>query len=434
MGNVKSIKMNLKITYESINLFLFFILVFFTPTVLSSNTNELYEFPKMFFIYILGSTIIFLFLLRKIFQPQKFILPDIFVLIFLTANVLSTVFSSHLYTSVWGYYTRFNGGLISTLIYFGIYFVAINTLKVEDFKKLIILILISLIPISTYGVFQHFELTGSARIYSTFGQPNWLAAYIDMLLPFLLVLIFSNSKGLFERINIFWIIIYLVSFLALWFTYSMSGLMGFVAGTFFTFILNRKTFFASSNKTGLKNNLIKFFVILLFSFTVAIFNLGFFENRAKDTIKDFKKFISYQTRVYAQETVYDVSDAGFIRKGLWSGTLNLIFSNTKIFLLGTGPETFPYEFQKFRPKELNHSSEWNFIFNNAHNYYLETWSQLGLVGLASYLMIALKILKKMDTKLTPVFIALYVTNLFSWPTVATSVLFWFFLGYFENKQ
>jgi len=105
-----------KVILDKIILWLFLSLGFFTPIIFTSSTAEFYEFPKMFFVYFVGSTLLAVFLTSKIlFGGKKLMLPDWRVLGFLGLTFLSTIFSSHFYTSIWGYYSRFNGGLVSYL-------------------------------------------------------------------------------------------------------------------------------------------------------------------------------------------------------------------------------------------------------------------------------------------------------------------------------
>ncbi|HSX39607.1 MAG TPA: hypothetical protein VLI92_03385, partial [Candidatus Saccharimonadales bacterium] len=168
---------SIKLSYYNLNLGLYLLLLFFTPLIFVSNTSELYEFPKTFFIYFFGSTIIFLFLLHQILSPAKLKSPNLLVLAWLVSYLLSTIFSSHLYTSVWGYFTRFNGGLVSVLVFFGIYFVALNSFSRQDLKRLFCFAIFTLIPVGVYAISQHYDFAASSpdnlRVYSTFGQPDW---------------------------------------------------------------------------------------------------------------------------------------------------------------------------------------------------------------------------------------------------------------------
>ena len=116
MRTIQSIEHILKRPY----FLLFSILLFFTPLIFSQNTNELFEFPKMFFVFILSLLIILIFTLDTIIRHKKITAPNLLLVIFLFITVVSTVFSTHKYTSLLGYYSRFNDSLFSYFIYFSL--------------------------------------------------------------------------------------------------------------------------------------------------------------------------------------------------------------------------------------------------------------------------------------------------------------------------
>ncbi|EKD95466.1 MAG: hypothetical protein ACD_24C00482G0006, partial [uncultured bacterium] len=70
------------------------VLVFFTPLVFVTNTNELYEFPKMYFVYFMGITTFFIFCVLLLFSKIKFKSPSIPILFYLSTTIISTIFSS----------------------------------------------------------------------------------------------------------------------------------------------------------------------------------------------------------------------------------------------------------------------------------------------------------------------------------------------------
>ena len=396
------------------------LLLFLAPLVVSQNTNELYEFPKMFFVYFFATAVIGFFLSDLVLNPIKLKKPSLVVVAFLLANIVSTVFSSHRYTSVWGYYTRFNDGLVSNLLFFGLYFVALNKLSKEDLVKLLKVSCLTVVPVGIAGILEHLGIGTStvSRVYSTFGQPNWLAQYLAMLLPFILFLSLEENFG-------FWLMVYVAGFSCLWFTYSVSGILGFIVGFLVLGLviwkmkmLNKRTF----AKTA---------VVITVSLIIAASNAGLFSEKINDAYKDFKKSISAIQKVYALDNEHQVSDPGFIRFGLWQGSVNLVFSSVKNFLIGTGPETFAYAFQPFRLTSLNYSSEWDYVFNKPHNYYLGTWSELGTLGLLSYLVLLVWLAKRLPKYLLPSFAGFVITNIFGWPVVATALLFWVWIAFAE---
>src|SRR3989344_3542176 len=392
------------------------VLVFFTPLVFVTNTNELYEFPKIYFVYFIGITIFLVFCILLLFSKVKVRFPSLPVLFYLSAAIISTIFSSHLYTSVWGYYTRFNGGLISIMVFVSIYLVVSSVLKKDDVSNILSLLTINSIPVSIFGISQHYA--GVTRIYTTIGQPNWAAAYIAMIIPLTIFRYFrANDRGVF-----LFGVIYLLEFACLWFTYSISGFLGFSASMIVLFVLNRKEFL---NKR-----------VFVKAVPIAVLNLGVFRQRIEDILIDVRK-VAF-TSVYALENVSAVSnnlsDPGFIRTGLWEGTLKLATSSPKVLLVGTGPETFPYAFQPFRTKILNYSSEWDFVFNKPHNYYLEILATMGILGLVSYGILMFKVLRTKHPFLVPSLVSLFVSNIFGWPTVATTLVFWIYLAVFDMRQ
>ncbi len=397
------------------------IMVFFTPLLFGSPTNEIFEFPKMVFVYVMGTTLVFSFLLGRIWQPaatkRKFVWPNMWALGLLFVMTLATFLSTHPYTSVWGYYSRFNDGLVSTVVFFGVYVVVINTFTKETLNKFLYLPVFTLIPIGFYGVLQHIKLGDTTRISSTFGQANWLAAYIAMVLPLVLYFLLKSNSRL-PRLKYVLVITFVLAYAALWFSYSLSGLLGLGVGLGVLLVMNRELLVQHTKLLGLLGALV---------LAVSVTNPGIYKQRLHDVLFDIQK-------VYAQEIVQDkvvgdqISDPGYIRLGIWLGTLNLINSSPKNLLIGIGPETFAYEFQPFRPPELNYSSEWDFILNKPHNYYLEVFAETGLLGLVVYVGLMVHTLRKKHLALTACFAAFYVCNLFGWPTVATALLFWVFLG------
>ncbi len=410
------------------------ILVFLTPLVMSNSTNELFEFPKMFLVYFMGIGLFSLLLTSLVLKRSKVYLPSVVITAFLLSNIVSTIFSSHLYTSVWGYYTRFNGGLVSIVVFAAIYFVCKNRLRFDEYVSLMKAGAVTVLPVGVIGIMQHFgwgtEIVD--RVYSTFGQPNWLAQYLVMVLPFVLYFFITGF-------SLLWGSIFIVGFSCLWFTYSMSGIIGFAVVTLvFLGIGIYKKIFS-------KMAFIKFSAIYLVCFLIAVSSPGLFGGKLADTFKVLNKAEvgpdvtgavgnnNTPTQPNPHDTGYKVSDPGLIRFGLWQGTLNLFLSSPKVFLIGAGPETFPYAFQPFRPASLNYTSEWDFVFNKPHNYYLEILTETGLLGFLAYVLLLFKLFKKLPFFMLPGVVGFMITNLFGWPVVPTTLLFWLWLSWSESK-
>ncbi len=412
-----------KSTLKNLIKLLLWLLVFLIPLIHVSNTKELFEFPKMFFAYGMGSTIIFLYLIGLIFGMFKFKRPPWFITAFLLINIVAAIFSLDRYTSLWGYYSRFNGGLVSLVIYVGL-FVVLTSLFSKKFILMIIFggLIFTLFPINLLGISQYFGWFSSPveRVYSTFGQANWLAAYLSwgLLLSIHKFLIFPFDKKIFV-----WLGLFFLSFLCFWLTFSISGILGFCAGFLILLGLNYK-----------KYHLGRLFILFPLILFVSLSFPGLFFLKFRDALIDLRQVVFGNFYVYAQESVHQVSDPGFIRFGLWRGSLSLAFSSLKRFFIGVGQGNFPYVFPFFRPGILNFSSEWDFILNKPHNYYIEILVETGFVSLVLYLWIVIRTFLKRHSWMTPLLGAFLVTNFFGWPTVVTSLYFWIFLAAFWRRE
>ncbi|MBP8960656.1 O-antigen ligase family protein [Patescibacteria group bacterium] len=395
---------------------LFFALLLLTPLFHLNQVIEYFEFPKMFLVYFLGSLIIAVYLLGLTWKVFSFRGAPIFIYLFFATQIISTFFSKFPHTALWGYYPRLNGGLVSSLVYFGIFVVSYNTFDDKKIFKLIFYALVvSVVPISFLGIAQYFGLSGSpvARAYSTFGQPNWLALYLVWVILLVSHRFLKDPK---DKLLFIWWSIFSISFLCLWFTYSLSGFLALLMGFSVLILLNKRVYYYKR---------IPF--LLMIPVTIFLFFPGMFFMRVQDGLVDLIKLFSARFLVYAQNS-YQVSDPGFIRLGLWEGALHISLASLSNFLVGTGPETFSYVFPLFRPLPLNFSSEWDFILNKPHNYYLELFSQTGIFSLVFYLWILLKAFARKHPWAVALFASFAVSNFFGWPSVVASLYFWVLLA------
>jgi tetratricopeptide (TPR) repeat protein len=83
------------------------------------------------------------------------------------------------------------------------------------------------------------------------------------------------------------------------------------------------------------------------------------------------------------------TESGVIRKYVWQGAITAWKSSTKALLIGTGTESFAFAFYRYRPVAHNLTSEWDFLYNKAHNEYLNYLATTGIFGLGSYLVFLL---------------------------------------------
>src|SRR3989344_2997512 len=405
-----------KIIYYSFGL-----LFFLTPLVWTPVNYELFEYNKMIFVYLLTIVITGTWLLKIINHKSSIInrTPlDIPLLLFLAANILSTIFSIDQHTSIWGYYSRSNGGLLSIISYTVLYFALVSNISKEQVFKLLKLAVFSGVIISLYGISEHFgvspscvilrgELTADcwvqdvrARVFASLGQPNWLAAYLAMLI-FPALYFFLTTVSHKSRIT------YLVSpitlYLAFTFTYSRGASLGLLAGlvTFVGILVLSSSRTRGSNKqssawvfnwipsfegmTGRYSSFIRKFGLICATFLLINIIFGSALTRFQ-----LSNLFSNQAEPIATASAQlnqlenGGTESGKIRLIVWSGAIE-IFKNYPIF--GSGVETFAYAYYQFRPAEHNLVSEWDFLYNKAHNEFLNYLATTGIIGFATYILV-----------------------------------------------
>src|SRR3989344_6538731 len=258
---------------------LFYGLFITVPLAMHPKTNELFEFNKMWLVFIYSLLLFFLWCSKMIIQKRFEVRRtpfDIPLLLFLLSQIISTVISLDPHTSFWGYYSRFNGGLLSTISYiFLFYAFATNILtpdKEESLKrtyKMLFSAVVSAVLVSLWGLPSHFgydptclvfrgtfdvscwteAFQPKVRIFSTFGQPNWLAAYLAILLPISIAFaikplarkIDSDKKYKVSSIMYYvfkkefipttvYLILATLFYISLTWTSSQSGFLGFWVG------------------------------------------------------------------------------------------------------------------------------------------------------------------------------------------------------------
>jgi len=425
--------------FEKIIFWQFAFLLFLVPLILWPFTSEVFEFNKMVLVYILTILIAASWVIRMIYE-KKFIfrrtILDIPLLVFLGSQLISTLFSIDPLTSWLGYYSRFNGGLISTICYLLLYWAFVTNIDSKKTGKLIYVTFVSAALVSIYGVLEHFGIDKSvwvqdvaSRVFSTLGQPNWLSAWLVALMPITWVfLIKSNIKT-----KSFWIYL-LLSALYFWtliFTKSRSGLLGFGV----TFLVFWPIYFWM-NRKELKKHVIPFIVIGSSLLTICLISGTQFSPSVFSLIKHSVSQPATQPQGPALEI--GGTESGSIRKIVWKGALQ-VWLHYPIF--GSGVETFAYSYYMFRPIEHNLTSEWDFIYNKAHNEFLNMAANSGTIGLISYLVLigfsVFQILKvktqKSDNGFDILNLALFsgyasllVTNFFGFSVVPTQLQFFLF--------
>ncbi len=443
---------------------LYYILFFLTPLIISPYTSELFEFNKVIFIYAVTILIAFLWLLNKIQTNSLSFIKSIIVipfLIFLISQIIATVYSIDVHTSLFGYYGRFNGSLLSIIAYLTLFYIFLDSFTEEFLLSLLWVSILSSLLVILWGIpgkFGHdlscYVFTGeftntcwtdqfrpAERMFSTLGQPNWLGAYLSVNFFIGLFFLFTTRHNPRDVPAFFYFAYVLLNFAAILFTRSDAALLATAVG-FIVFLLclwnmNKNNFMPLARKIMLLS--VGFLVLML------IFRTGI--DRIDRQIESItgRKTTTNQTRAGSTDTysvINNVTDSFDIRKIVWKGAVDI---GKAYPLVGSGVETFAYAYYFKRPVEHNNTSEWDYIYNKAHNEYLNYFATTGTIGLLTYLAMVLIIiylgwktvlnysvqapLKQkrkilLITSLLCSYISILITNFFGFSTTVVNLYFY----------
>ncbi len=452
--------------------YLFYALFFLIPLTFWGSTSELFEFNKMWLTFII-TILIAACWISKMIITKKFIFKrtplDIPIGLFLLSQIISTIFTLDHHVSLWGYYGRWNGGLLSIISYIFLYYALVSNIlndkqgvvnlegipmarndlitkqlpsehqregKVRQDPALagpaflnqpfvfniLKISLLSGFIVCLWGLPGHFgydptcllfrghldvscwtaDFQPKIRIFSTLGQPDWLAAYLAILIPISLFFALSNAYSFFTRdkrlkinyqpllYSLGYSLLTMCYFIASIYTQSKSGFIGIILELviFWLIILIKQ------NKDKL---FFKLFVICFFTIGIIVFLVGSpFAQINKFTFPSLQNIFSSKSTstthpstggtqpIAAPAGELGGTDSGKIRLFVWEGAVKAWLAHP---IFGTGVETFAFAYYLYRPAGHNLTSEWDYLYNKAHNEYLNYLATTGAFGLLTYLSI-----------------------------------------------
>ncbi|MGC8976388.1 MAG: O-antigen ligase family protein [Candidatus Ratteibacteria bacterium] len=367
--------------------FIGIIFLFFGGVLLTFHQSYDYTLIKnlMGFLFCLFISIYYL-LSRNEFEFSSLLYLPI---IFFTYILISSFFAPFKFES--------GKNLENYILYFLIFLIGTN-LKID--KKIFYLWIFSGTIASIVGIFQFY----GERHYaiSTFGNPNFYAGHIIMVLSILLSNILNTDykKEMFGNLlRIFDILCLIFCIWGLIVTKSRAAIMAFLVSCTFVW------YFSNYEKKGFSKyiGIIMVFLILLFFIPKII---------------DWYK--------------------GDIRYFIWKGTWRMILKKP---IFGWGFGNFIFFYPYFRVREYFLQPEATPVTNHAHNEYLEKMAEIGILGLLIYIFFLLTFIisaVKNENKKTKIFlpgilsgiISVSLDNIFSTNLTnpSTSMYFWFLIG------
>jgi tetratricopeptide (TPR) repeat protein/O-antigen ligase len=326
------------------------------------------------------------------------------VLVLVIVYTISTIFSVSPHASLLGSYQRLEGTYttFSYLILFGA--LVANLRRRAQVERAITVAIITSLPISLYGIIQHYKLDPlpwggdtTQRVTGNLGNAIFLAAYLIMTAPVALGRVVTSFHGILtdpdpKRLpfNVvraaIYIFIFAVNLVSIFFSGSRGPWLGLMAGFFFFFVL------LSLQWRARTLTLITIGIAALLAVFLVVLNIP---NGPLETVRS-------RPGIGRLGDVFDTQGGtGKVRDLIWQGVVQLVLPHPPIAqpdgtpdawnvirpLIGYGPEALYVAYNRFYPPDLAHIEARNASPDRSHN---ETWDALantGLLGLASYLLL-----------------------------------------------
>ncbi len=383
----RAIEMLLYITFLTIPLF--FIIL----------TRDQFELPKLTALRLLTLTMLGLWgcriLAARRFEFRKTPL-DWPIAAWVGLNVLTTVHSVSPYVSWWGEYENFRG-LLTNLNYVALFYLCVHFIRTRaQIDRMLFVVFLAGLLSTAYGIGQFFGLdfiawnptsVSKGRYFSSMGNPNFLAAYLAMVMP-LIVVFFVETTSSFKRVLLF--VSFIAMFLCLMGTWSRGGFLGLLMalGVLVVYGIQRLVQhyqeLARSHNRSLGETLFlemrqnKVWVTLLVITVTLLLTISLTLGR-NHMIRFFNSIIHFPETIKVS------------RLHIWGPAVNIIRENS---LLGTGLDTFKTVFPRYATPDFASIDGANVASRTAHNEILQVLATQGIVGLLVVFFLTLCILKQ----------------------------------------
>lgn len=394
-------------------------IVFLFPLLFFPNVDTVLEIPKLF---IFGTLVVFaamVWMVGSIFKREislKLSSLHIFVLVFGFLYLLATLFSVDRFSSFVGNGLS-HGSFISVLFGMVFYFLVVNTIRdLKEAWELIRAFLFSGLIILVFNLSQLFDVHILTFDFSKNNAFNLVANSVSVFVIYIVTLFMiafgflTKSKKRIDRILSEAVMI--LAFAVIFFLDKQIGWYLLIAGMFVWLV------FLSMQSKKLRSLWIIIPTVFL------VIGLGFL----------FFSTSSITSVIAPQDVKLDFQTAWQITK---SGGM-------QTFLFGSGPETYLYDFNEYRPAEFNNSLLWQLRFDRSYNELFQLFTTTGffitLLFIVLFIWPFLKIGKKILQSIVAdeswlytitvivSFFVLFLSTFLHHFSSTTYFLFWFLLA------
>lgn len=405
------------------------VILCFTPFLIAPYTSDGIGFPKTIFIIAMTLLIVGIWVLyekdkgRQI-RSMNFVLKS--AILYLILIYTSTIFSIDILNSIFGITNRGESVLLQSC-YVLLFLFSTQYLKFD--RKTINALIISGVVMSTIGVLQFFKVIyvesysfpwgDFASPFGTLSNPNYLGAYLTIILPISIYMYFSNKswKYYFSSCLIFAVAL-------------MSRTRGAWLGMSIAMVILIVFFVRDSKKRKKVEVLIMTFASIIFALNLLM--NGIIISRVLSIIFDFKQ-VAAPAGPAGSPGPDDA--AGSYRIFTWKRVVMAIPRNP---LVGVGMGNLRYIFETYFSNDLVVVREQGVAaFQRAHNEFIHIAATTGIPSLIVYIAFLFGVAKNSISRIrsNPISIALtasiigYIAqSFFSNNIVYHSYMFWIILG------
>jgi len=430
---------------------LYIALVFLAPVIFDRRVGIVFSLTKVTTIRLVIIAILTIWAVKIMLkQEHRFIRSplDYPVLSYALACTIATLTSVHTLTSFMGFYGRYEG-LTTLYMYCLLFFITVNFIhSKEQILRVMYTVIIAGICMAIYGVIQRTGLDPYAwggvvtwqRVIGTIGQPNFLAAYVDMAFILGLALLL-NMKDIRWNKQFKWQTAYdiilraalvfslFLIYVCVLYTQSRGGFLGLFGGVSLFFIYANRNLTISKWRELLVLIILVLIVTFITSLNPETSPLGRFSSEATKTVEmseNENPAISYNATLSRFETWKSgyriIADRPFF--GIGQEVLKMVFPR--------------YETNKFRFYEGFHVKQ-----DRCHNEVCDMAVTRGVTTLFIYVWILATFffmghklinsdydpeLKLFTAGFLGASAAYLIQNQFSFGVVAITTLLWIMMG------
>ena len=277
-----------------------------------------------------------------------------------------------------------------------VYFILVSSFKERKWiNALIMVVLLSGLISATYAIFQFYgidfsfwaERQGRIRLFSTFGNPNYLSGYLAITLPLAFALFCIEKK---KSRQIFLGIVITILYTGVFIT-NIGGLIALFVGILFmgiVLLIHQKKFLRENRFRLLVLVVILFIISLIYSSPNPLNST----RSSSSPLNPIRRNIAQEAISYAN-LEYASTQQRFL---IWLSTIQMIKEHP---VLGSGIGTFRIHYPASQGKILSLEENKKYIplaskTINTHNDYLHLWAETGIIGLACFLWIVFLFYKK----------------------------------------